>query len=91
MGILQEEYWSGLPGLLPRDVPKPRIEPRSPTFQVYFLLSEPSVKSITSFVLEEKLKPCFLNAKKAVQEVWICILGGFSHFTSQDVKEGKDS
>ena len=49
------------------------------------------VNSITSFVLDEKLKPRFLNAKKAVQEVRICILGGFSHFTSQDVKEGRDS
>lgn len=45
------------------------------------------VKSITSLVLEEKLKPHLLNAKKTVQELQILYLGGFSHFKSQDVKK----
>ena len=31
MGILQQEYWSGLPSLSPRDLPDPGMEPTSPT------------------------------------------------------------
>ena len=30
---LSMEYWSGLPFPSPRDLPDPRIEPRSPAFQ----------------------------------------------------------
>ena len=30
MGFSRQEYWSGLPCLPPRDLPKPGIEPRSP-------------------------------------------------------------
>ena len=36
-----KEYWSGLPCHPPGDFPKPGIKPRSPTFQVDSLLSEP--------------------------------------------------
>ena len=30
-GIFQEEYWSGLPGVPPEDLPNPGIEPKSLT------------------------------------------------------------
>ena len=30
MGFSRQEYWSGLPFPSPRDLPKPRIKPRSP-------------------------------------------------------------
>ena len=40
-GILQQEYWSGLPCPPPGDLPNPGIEPVSPTLQADSLLSEP--------------------------------------------------
>ena len=39
-GILQEEYWSGLPCPSPGHLPNPRIRPGSPTSQADSLLSE---------------------------------------------------
>ena len=44
MGILQQEYWSGLPCCPPGDLLKPGIQPRSPTLQANSLLSEPPGK-----------------------------------------------
>ena len=43
-GIFQAKYWSGLPFPSPRDLPDPRIEPRSPMLQVDTLPSEPPRK-----------------------------------------------
>ena len=43
-GILQEEYWSGLPFLSPGDLPDPGIEPGSPALQADTLTSEPPGK-----------------------------------------------
>ena len=40
MGILRQEYRSGLPCPPPGDLPNPGIEPRSPTLQVDSLLSD---------------------------------------------------
>ena len=40
-GILQEEYWSGLPFPSPGDLPDPGIEPGLPARQADSLLSEP--------------------------------------------------
>ena len=40
-GILQQEYWSGLPFPSPGDLPDPGIEPQSPTLQADSLPSEP--------------------------------------------------
>ena len=45
-GILQQEYWSGLPGPPPGDLPNPGIKPRSPTLQADSLPSEPPGKPI---------------------------------------------
>ena len=33
MGFCRQEYWSGLPFPSPRDLPDPRVEPKSPTLQ----------------------------------------------------------
>ena len=44
-GILQQEYWSGLPCPPPGDLLNPGIEHRSPTLQVDSLVTEPSGKS----------------------------------------------
>ena len=41
MGLSRQEYWSGLPFPSPGDLPKPGIEPRSPTLQADTLNSEP--------------------------------------------------
>ena len=43
-GILQQEWWSGLPLPSPGDLPNPGIEPRSPTLQAESLVSEPPGK-----------------------------------------------
>ena len=41
VGFYWQEYWSGLPGPPPRDLPNPRIKtvsPASPALQTYSLL-----------------------------------------------------
>ena len=46
-GILQQEYWSGLPSPLPGDLPDPGIKPASPTSLALggrFFTSEPPRK-----------------------------------------------
>ena len=44
MGFSSQEYWSGLPFPSPGDLPKLRIEPRSPALQADALPSEPPGK-----------------------------------------------
>ena len=44
MGILQKEYWSGLPSPPLGELPNPGIEPRSPTLQADSSLTEPPRK-----------------------------------------------
>ena len=39
-GILQQEYWSGLPFPSPGDLPDPGIKARSPELQAVSLLTE---------------------------------------------------
>ena len=43
-GFFRQEYWSGLPGPSPGDLPSPGIEPRSPALLVGSLPSEPPEK-----------------------------------------------
>ena len=40
MGFSRQEYWSGLPGPPPGDLPNPGIKPRSPTLQADSFLTE---------------------------------------------------
>jgi len=40
-GILQEEYWSGLPFPSPGELPDPGIEPVSPALAGRFFTTEP--------------------------------------------------
>ena len=44
MAFSRPEYWSGYPFPSPGDLPKPRIEPRSPTLQADSLPVEPQEK-----------------------------------------------
>ena len=44
MGFSRQEYWSGLPFPSPGDLPKPGIEPGSPTLEADNLTSEPPGK-----------------------------------------------
>ena len=46
LGILRQEYWSGLSCSSPGDLPNPGIEPRSPTLPMDSLLSEPPGKPL---------------------------------------------
>ena len=41
MGLVRQEYWSGLPFPSPGYLPDPEIEPGSPTLQADTLPSEP--------------------------------------------------
>ena len=47
MGFSRQEYWSGLPCPSPRDLPDPRIKPRSPALQADSLPSEPTGKPLS--------------------------------------------
>ena len=46
MELSRQEYWSGLLFLSPRDLPNPRIKPRSPALQADTLPSELSGKPL---------------------------------------------
>ena len=52
MEFSRQEKWSGLPFPFPGDLPKPGIEPMSPTLQADSLPSEPSITSILPPLLE---------------------------------------
>ena len=54
-GILQQEYWSGLPFASPGDLPDLGIEPRSLTLQEDSLLVEPPGKPLTMCIILGKL------------------------------------
>ena len=45
MGFSRQEYWSGLPGPPPGDLPNPETEPRSPALQAGSLLPEISTEN----------------------------------------------
>ena len=47
-GVLQQEYWSGLPFPPPGDHPDPGIEPTSPALAGEFLTNEPPGKPLVS-------------------------------------------
>ena len=47
MGFSRQEYWSGLPCSLPGDPLNSETEPRFPTLQADYLLSEPPGKPLT--------------------------------------------
>ena len=57
MWLSRQEYWSGLPCPPPGELPNPGTEPRSPTWQVDSLPSEPPVKP--------KVKPRWLWFKNS--------------------------
>ena len=52
MGFSRQEYQSGLPFPSPRDLPNPRIKPRSPTLQADALSSEPPGKPTISLQIK---------------------------------------
>ena len=45
-GVSRQEYWSGLPGPSPGDLPHPGMEPRLPALQADSLMSEPPEKPL---------------------------------------------
>ena len=55
MEFSRQEYWNGLPILFPRDLPDPRIEPRSPALQADSLPSEPPGKPLKGHKWEDIL------------------------------------
>ena len=55
MGFSKQEFWSELPFPSPRDLPDPRIKPRSTALQADSLPSEPQGKA-----LKKKILPCVL-------------------------------
>ena len=61
MGFSMQEYWSGLPFPSPGDLPDPRIEPRSPTFQADALTTEPPGKPNRPETTTKKKKKKSIN------------------------------
>ena len=64
MGILQEEYWSGLPFPPPGELPASGIEPGSPALQADCLTTEPPGKSLVGLIAQ-----CVSNSTKERQHV----------------------
>jgi len=57
-GILQQEYWSGLPCPSPGDLLDSEIEPRSPALQADSLPSEPlKVRNGNALILTTLIPP----------------------------------
>ena len=48
MKFFRQEYWSGLPFLSPRDLPKLGIQPRSPTLQADSLPTQPLCSPVSA-------------------------------------------
>ena len=78
-GVLQEEYWSGLPCPPPGDLPNPGIKPRIPALQMDSLPSEPPGKlknsgvgslslSLGSF-LTQKLNQGLLHCRQILYQL----------------------
>ena len=79
-GFSLQEYWSGLPCPPPGYLPKPGIEPRSPTWPVDSLLFEPPVYSKhILFVLAILVSKRFILYGKAFQTTLYCILSVWFH------------
>ena len=51
MGFPRQEYWSGLPFPLLRDLPDPGIEPVSPALAGGFFITEPHGKPICKLII----------------------------------------
>ena len=47
MGFSRQEYWSRLSCPPPRDLPNPRLEPKSPALAGGFIIAEPSKKPLS--------------------------------------------
>ena len=63
MEFPRQEYWRGLPFPSPRDLPKPGIEPRSPTSQANSSLTEPPGKSNIYYNEYQSYKIAYENMK----------------------------
>ena len=48
MKFFRQEYWSGLPFVSPRDLPKPGIQPRSPALQADSLPTQPLCSPVSA-------------------------------------------
>ena len=78
-GILQAEYWSGLPCPPPRHLPNPVTKSRSPTLEVDSLPSEPPGKPVT-LATSIQISCCRLQASQStvllVQECRLAVKAG---------------
>ena len=84
MGFFNQEYWSGLPFLSPRDLPNPGIEvesPVSPALQGDSLPTEPKLisyapsstlsSSLTHNQRDTSFQKCNLRGRHPVMLVWV--------------------
>ena len=78
MGFSRQEYWSGLPCPLSRNLPNPGIEPRSPTLQADSLPSKPPGKPMNNGVGSLSFHQGIFSTQESNQVS--CIADGF--FTS---------
>ena len=83
MGFSRQEYWSGLLFPSAGDLPRPGIEPQSPSFQADALTSEPPGKPPIPLIPEPWMQeiasqPCntLLSSQKLVPWYWLlCTVG----------------
>ena len=85
MGISRQEYWNGLSFPLPRDLPNPGIEPRSPAMQADSLPFQSPGKPKNTGV--DSLSLVQGNFWRRNQTGVSCTEGGF--FTSRGTREAQ--
>ena len=75
----RQEYWHGVPFPSPGDLPKPEIEPRSPTLQANSLLTEPPPGKSNIYYNE------YQSYKIAYENMKCEIYMHFSYFQTENI------
>ena len=71
MEFSRPEYWSGRPFPDPGDLPKPGIEPRSPTLQAdFFLPAEPQEKISPTLLQHENIKIAYFYTYLKIYKIF---------------------
>ena len=79
-GLSRQEYWSGLPGPPPGDLPDPGIKPRSPALQADSFTAEPPGKPVRDYCSALKRNGIQTHATTPqIDEPWKTMLSKRSH------------
>ena len=84
MGFSRQEYWSGLPFPTPRDLPDPRIEPRSSALQAdsffFFFLQADSLLTVSPGKRREDCRQNLLQKIERIRSHPLCVCSVMSDF-----------